>query len=68
MLCISGNAPIIDEMATVTVIGLDCTGTYTITAEGIRNGELVGPRFLANINLTDICEETTVTDDDGDEG
>ena len=31
-------------MATVTVTGLECGVTYTITAGGILNGDLVGPR------------------------
>ena len=37
-------------MATVTVNGLACGVTYTITAGGILNGDLVGPRSsLGNI-------------------
>ena len=31
-------------MATVTVNGLECRVTYTITAGGTLNGDLVGPR------------------------
>ena len=31
-------------MATVTIDGLECEVTYTITAEGTLNGALVGPR------------------------
>ena len=31
-------------MATVTINGLECGVTYTITAGGTLNGDLVGPR------------------------
>ena len=31
-------------MAIVTVNGLKCQGTYTVTAGGSLNGDLVGPR------------------------
>ena len=41
---ISGTAPAINGMATVTVNGLQCEVTYTIIAGGTLNGDLVGPR------------------------
>ena len=44
MLYISGTAPIINGTATVTVSGLECGVTYTITAGGTLNEDLVGPR------------------------
>ena len=40
----SGTAPIANGMSTVTLNGLACGVTYTITAGGTLNGELVGPR------------------------
>ena len=44
VLYISGNASIINGMATVIVNGLECGVTYTIIAGGTLNGNLVGPR------------------------
>ena len=41
---ISGNALIINGMATVIVSTLECGATYTIIAGGTLNGNLVGPR------------------------
>ena len=41
---ISVSATITNEMATVTVDGLECGVIYTIIAGGTRNGDLVGPR------------------------
>ena len=38
------TAPITNAMATVTLNGLACGVTYTITAGGTLNGQLVGPR------------------------
>ena len=42
----TGMAEITEGMNTVTVTinGLECEVTYTITAEGTLNGALVGPR------------------------
>ena len=40
----SGVATINNGMATVTVTGLMCEVEYTITAGGVFDGELVGPR------------------------
>ena len=37
-------AAITNGMATVTIDGLECEVTYTITAGGTLNGALVGPR------------------------
>ena len=37
-------AAITNGMATVTIDGLECEVTYTITAGGALNGTLVGPR------------------------
>ena len=39
-----GMAAITNGMATVTIDGLECEVTYTITAGGTLNGILVGPR------------------------
>ena len=39
-----GNAPIVNGLATVVVDGLNCKVVYDITAGGILNGTLVGPR------------------------
>lgn len=41
---IVGTAPMFNGIATVTVNGLECGVTYTITAGGTLNGDLVGPR------------------------
>ena len=40
----TGMAAVTNGMATVTIDGLECEVTYTITAEGTLNGALVGPR------------------------
>ena len=40
----SGTAPITNGMAIVTLNGLACGVTYTITAGGTLDGDLVGPR------------------------
>ena len=40
----SGVATINNGMATVTVTGLMCEVEYTITAGGVFDGQLVGPR------------------------
>ena len=51
----SGNAPITNGTATVTVNGLECGVTYTITAEGTLNGSLVGPRSSYGSITTGPC-------------
>ena len=40
----SGTATVINETATVNLTGLACGVTYTITAGGTLNGDLVGLR------------------------
>ena len=42
-------------MATVTVNGLECGVTYTITAGGTLNGDLVGPRSFHGTVTTGPC-------------
>jgi len=44
LLQLSGAAPISNGVAAVTVNGLECEVTYTITAGGTLNGRSVGPR------------------------
>ena len=39
-----GTAPIPNGTVTVAGYGLECEVTYTITAGGTLNGDLVGPR------------------------
>ena len=51
----SGNAPIINGTATVTVNGLECGVTYTIIAGGTLNGDLVGPRSSYESITTGPC-------------
>ena len=40
----TGMAVITNGMATVTIDGLECEVTYTLTAGGTLSGTLVGPR------------------------
>ncbi|XP_065912117.1 uncharacterized protein [Dysidea avara] len=42
---ITASATIVDDMATVTISSLQCEGTYSITAGGIVDQTLDGPRF-----------------------
>ena len=67
MLCISGNASITNEIATVTVNGLECGITYTIIAGGILNGDLVGPRS-SHGSITELCLSSKQGSDGSDEG
>ena len=48
-------------MATVTVNGLMCGVTYTITAGGMLNGELVGPMSSHGTIDTNPCPVCLVT-------
>ena len=43
-------------MATVTLNGLACGVTYTITAEGTLDGELVGPRSSHGTVTAGLCQ------------
>ena len=73
---ISGTGPATNRVATVTVDGLECGVTYTITTGGTLDGDLVGLRSShGNINtgpcpeisptvspsVTTICKNTTHT-------
>ena len=51
---ISGSTPITNGTATVTVNGLECGVTYTITAGGALNGDLIGPRSYV-ATFSDTC-------------
>ena len=71
-IVLSGEAPIINGMATVTVNELECNATYSIQAGGKFNDSLLGPRSSSYENITtDICVEEKVdivarkTDDGG---
>ena len=44
MVSFSGTAAITNRMATVTINDLQCGVTYNITAEGVLNGKIMGPR------------------------
>ena len=60
MLFISGNALITNGTATVTVNGLECGVTYTITAGGVlNNGSQVGPTSPYGIVTTGPCPIST---------
>ena len=59
MCTLSGSATIINNMATVTVMNLQCQQTYTITAGGIlSNGMLVGPQFSGGVITAGSCSTT----------
>ena len=45
-------------MATVTIDGLQCEVTYTITAGGTLNGVLVGPRSSYGAITAGPCPDT----------
>ena len=51
----SGTAPVSNVVATVTVTGLECGVTYTITAGGTLNGDLVGARSSSGTITTGPC-------------
>ena len=51
----SGSAPIINGIATVTVNGLECGVTYSIIAGEMLNGQLVGPRSSHGNIATGTC-------------
>ena len=46
-------------MATVTIYNLRCGVTYTITAGGTLNGDLVGPRSSYGNIITGPCPVVT---------
>ena len=48
-------AAVTSGMATVTIDGLECEVTYTITAGGTLNGALVGPRSSHGIITSGPC-------------
>ena len=52
---ILGSATIIDDVATVTVSSLQCEGTYSITAGGILNQTLDGPRLHTETIIAGAC-------------
>ena len=56
-----GAAPITNGMATVIVDGLECEVTYTITAGGTLDGDLVGPRSSHGNITTGPCPVITTT-------
>ena len=59
MCTLSDSARIIDNMATVTVMNLQCQQTYNITAGGIlSNGMLVGPQFRRETITAGSCSTT----------
>ena len=57
----SGTANITNGIATVTVDGLSCEVEYTITAGGIFDGELVGPRLSHGTITAGPCPLTVTT-------
>ena len=60
---IPGRAPIIYEMAIVTVNSLHCGVTYNITAQGMYNNRtLVGPGSSYGAITTGVCPLTTSKD------
>ena len=48
-------------MATVTINGLVCGVTYTITAGGTLDGQLVGPRSFHGTTTTGPCPPMITT-------
>ena len=42
-ICNPGTAPFTNGIAAVIISDIQCAVTYTITAEGMLNGTLVGP-------------------------
>ena len=46
---------IMDDVATVTVSSLQCEGTYSITAGGIIDSTLDGPRFHTETVIAGAC-------------
>ena len=56
-----GIAPIINEMATVTINGLMCEEEYMIIAGGTLNGQLVGPKSSHGIVTAGSCPPIAVT-------
>ena len=57
---VSGTAPITNGTATVAVNGLQCEVTYTITAGGTLNGDLVGPRSSHGTVTADPCPNSKI--------
>ena len=55
----SGIASVTNGMATVTIYGLECGVTYTITAGGTLNGSLIGPRS-SHGTIAESCLVTTM--------
>ena len=60
-----GTAPITNGMATVTVNGLECGVTYTITVGGTLNGDLVGPRSFHENVTAGLCPKNEDGNEDG---
>ena len=54
-------------MATVTVSSLQCEGTYSITAGGIMDRTLVGPRFHTETVTAGACPVIPTTTSTGKE-
>ena len=57
ILLLSGAAPISNRVATVTINGLMCQVTYTITAGGTLGGQLQGPVSSHETVTTRSCPE-----------
>jgi len=55
IFCFSASASIIDDVAIVTVGSLQCEGTYSITAGGIIDSTLDGPRFHTETVIAGAC-------------
>ena len=61
---ILGTAPITNGVAIVTVNGLQCEVTYTVTAGGTLNGDLVGLRSSYGTITAGPCPTCPVTSKD----
>ena len=58
---ILGTGPVDSSMATVTIGGLNCGVTYTITAGGRLNEELIGPISTFETVMGNCSSETIPT-------
>ena len=56
-----GNSPVNNGMATIIFDGLNCSVVYNITAGGILNGTLVGPRYLHGTITAGPCPLNSIT-------
>ena len=61
LLTYVGNSPINNGMATITFDGLNCSVVYNITAGGLLNGTLIGPRSSHGTITAGPCPLNSIT-------